>query len=609
MAKSDYMRRMVDKTKRMGPVSSGWRLKHYLGLLGGTLWLAVILVELGWNLSALLATPDDGLKNPDGPKTILDCGRQATREGQVDPSCVSDIYGWLRLALVLNGMSIWWNPVMLRTANRAVGLGEFYRLQMLLFVMRFAAWHLLSTKSMFDRNATHGAHAVLLLLNLVVNTVCLRVAQPRVKRPVDFSRELPPLIEPGSLQDSTAPATRLAPAVPQSPAAVNRKTAFPISQLAGQPAPEPYKPPTPPPDLTFDDPDAMDVDQGPSQAASLYREQFSRTNAISSSFRTVQPPLPLKPGPAYNTRSRGRRPSPTKRGVKALPDWMSEAATSVADDDETLTVVDDDDESTVKYDQGFVPASARNRKDYDFAGPKLNVERDETGLEGMFKDIFGFGDDPLAATQRQLPPVTKTPGKTEKIQHRTARATVPGLGPTRQAHLTRSTKPQGHLLIPLITLPIFLLSFAASNALGVGTSVQDQAQTALLGWTAAIGAVRLFDALRPSRKYWELSNVLMYAVEAVLAVYLIVVRLQQLRLLGHVEREPATSTGPQDPVVMPDTEYLDDASGKSAAGTNIVEDSFRILDVQQVILVLLSWILIQEASIVFKNRQSRPKLV
>ena len=152
--------------------SLSWR--DVVVCLGAYGWWANVCGQIIWHTMGTLVVPSDGLIAPDHNTSFIGCLGQAIDERQVEEKCLLAGRPAASFAIVLGLLSVWWNPCLKikikGTGGRMVGLGEFYKLQMLGLVISSVALYML-----WDRTASHleqptirALHAVMLTFTLAV---------------------------------------------------------------------------------------------------------------------------------------------------------------------------------------------------------------------------------------------------------------------------------------------------------------------------------------------------------------------------------------------------------------------------------------------------------
>lgn len=167
-AKTDHLRRMMERTRGHGSVreESGW--KGILAVVGGTAWFISLACQVAWD-GLVLSMPgqhDQGLVDED--ISVSACMQQVMRGSHLAPGCTIIAPFTARLALLLGFLSCWWNPklqeISRRRGGRLTGVSEYYKQQALLLLVRLLAYFYLNQMpdSDIDIQKTLGIHAFLL---------------------------------------------------------------------------------------------------------------------------------------------------------------------------------------------------------------------------------------------------------------------------------------------------------------------------------------------------------------------------------------------------------------------------------------------------------------
>ena len=174
-AKTDHLRRMMDRTRR-GQHGNSWDWKQLLVTLGLFLWFASLAGQVTWHaMGALTITQEpDKLQDEDPAASPGSCFQQSLQLQHVDPSCARVYHPFAGLALAISVLCIAWNPKLgeklRRKEGRIVGLTEYYKLQILLLAIKFIAWLVLSSCSSFylEPQTMKAAHAIMIVVSILV---------------------------------------------------------------------------------------------------------------------------------------------------------------------------------------------------------------------------------------------------------------------------------------------------------------------------------------------------------------------------------------------------------------------------------------------------------
>jgi hypothetical protein len=173
-AKTDHLRRMVDKTRgtRIPHHASSWM--SFIIFLGGLLWAVSWAGQVLWNGVGLwMATLEyDGLIDEVIASSASTCVQQAISGVPIASGCI-ELVDWVaRLALILSFLTIWWNPRLQENLGRRgwkiAGKKEYYFVQLLMLGARCATYAYL-TQTSNSLLVTQVLHAASLFLGLVVS--------------------------------------------------------------------------------------------------------------------------------------------------------------------------------------------------------------------------------------------------------------------------------------------------------------------------------------------------------------------------------------------------------------------------------------------------------
>jgi hypothetical protein len=155
-AKSDHLRRMMDRSKagRTARHARRWNWRSLLVFAGAIGYWASVAGQLSWDLWGGLAT-DEALRDEDElllSPSITSCVNQTLQTRQVPSYCSVDLAPYAGLSLVAGILSLWYNPKLrLKVEGRGgrfVGLGEYYKVQLIVMVVRCVFWALLRDPSL-----------------------------------------------------------------------------------------------------------------------------------------------------------------------------------------------------------------------------------------------------------------------------------------------------------------------------------------------------------------------------------------------------------------------------------------------------------------------------
>ena len=196
-AKTDHLRRMMDRTRR-GQHGNSWDWKQLLVKFGLFLWCASSAGQISWHaMGALTITQEPDILQDENLATSLgSCFQRGLHLQHVDPGCARVYHPFAGLALVIGALSIAWNPKLgerlRRKEGRLIGLTEYYKLQALLLAMKIVAWLALGSGSSFDLEfqTTKAAHAIMIVFSILVRLPQLK-ALPIADKLIDICGFIP----------------------------------------------------------------------------------------------------------------------------------------------------------------------------------------------------------------------------------------------------------------------------------------------------------------------------------------------------------------------------------------------------------------------------------
>lgn len=202
IAKSDHMRRMLEKS-RVRRVSSRWGWRSLVVTFAGITYSISLAGQLVWH----------GL----GSQCVGTTGTRCFQR-PVPRECVEMVQQYVGWTLALGLLSVWWNPKWQHKLEgaRLVGLNAYYRLQLVVLVMRFGSWIWLTEHS---SRLQPMLHSVFLVGTVVLSGMALWTVGVDRTPLVNWDYEQPalvtktqyvppPLKEPMFSMGSLAPATR-----------------------------------------------------------------------------------------------------------------------------------------------------------------------------------------------------------------------------------------------------------------------------------------------------------------------------------------------------------------------------------------------------------------
>lgn len=506
------------KTRRLQANRLDW--KKGIVALAGTAYWASLLGQVAWSVFGWLEgqkkRQDHGMEL-DGPwrmeldVTMKQCVRTvekgftelaATMLGSsptpsmdvgVEHLCQMKFAPWAGWAVVLGVASMWWNPQLKHKLNgrreRMIGLGEYYKAQIMILVVRAVAWGSLqdSEKSGLDASMVAAAHLVVLAMTLVVFTISFFLVKLDNTPLVNWQMSPKPILRHPEAQQQLQTTT---PAKQDYNTPSKLQSGFPINQLGVSPSRSAITEATPASTYyadTDDDDDAMDWAPSSNTLQPRFTNREIRTDRTSPSpFHGVLPPAPRPP--AWNLRNPIRPTIP-----KALTDPNPFHHRS-----EVTTQGDTEQKKSSEMNMApprFFPPQDRN---------------DETGLESLFNAAFSMHDEPQEV-RRQLWPN----GAAKTGQHLNETTGKVGL----QAQYTQlPTIPHKANVVLLLLTAMVWLAWPLRFPYESGRLGNDAIENAALGMICLVSAISFVETLRNMSFYRKSLESYLYFIELLSAL-------------------------------------------------------------------------------------------
>ncbi|OJD11422.1 hypothetical protein AJ78_07805 [Emergomyces pasteurianus Ep9510] len=474
-AKSDHLRRMMENSRdgRHNRRAHGWSWRSMLVFAGAVCFWVSVAGQLAWNLMWAIAsgnTPRD-LESDASLSLVSFCFDRIWKRQPLFDRCASALTPFAGLALFLGMLSIWWNPKLRHKVEgrggRLTGMGEYYKVQIIVLVVRFVAWACLQDPSITGLNpsltpAIHGFMSVFTVISVIVSRGVIRFDTTPL---VSWQDNLEPLL-PQKPRDTHSTQLQL-PSPPDSQTSfLSSETSlqpFPLNSLAAA-TPRAQAPYVPPPPLTdiVDDFDAMDWT--PSQQ-SLQPNVAPKPIPVHQS-QSPSAPSPASwvlrnPGPGQSIlKTLGPKPNPFHNAPVLQPRLSALQEIRAASSETTMAP------------PKFFPAS-------DFAT--------DTGLESLFDRTFSIRDEPVDV-QRQ-----------------------------RWAFKSKESPRRSSRILKRVLLAISIAIFIAAQTFELpGNSVE----TAILGISFLVAGFSLLESLMTPLAAWSAIDISLAILELVACVYL-----------------------------------------------------------------------------------------
>ncbi|KAL4760790.1 uncharacterized protein BDW70DRAFT_160465 [Aspergillus foveolatus] len=487
-AKSDHLRRMMDRSKagKAARKARQWNWRSLLVFAGAICYWASIAGQLAWDLTNALPV-DKSLRDSDGFSTshvVVPRIRQVLQTLHLPTDGPADLGPYAGLSLVAGIFSLWYNPKLrLKVEGRGgrfLGLGEYYKVQLIVMVVRCAFWAVLRDPSSSGLDATLPPALHLFMFFFTVLSVIISRRTVRYDtRPLVNWAETTPMTTPVRKTEASPRLTTGTKQPFYTPHESSQQITprFPIERLATpQSAREERAIPTPPPEV--DDMDWTPSIQHNFQPASTVHQRDQRQSLLSgpTPFYGSLPPAPVPP--SWNLRSQSsKRPNPLEQVVERNPFHRSPAQSSA-----------DWRRKTASPDAVFAP-------------PKFFPVTDHasTGLENLFDRAFTI----------------KSPDNDEHDWQR-----------PHQAHLvtqpSRSADMRGIFISQCVRFGLLLVSITAwsLSQYELVTVPGDYIEVASLGCASLLAGFALLEGVKQPIVQWNGMELLVYVAELAAAVHL-----------------------------------------------------------------------------------------
>jgi len=155
--------------------SLGWR--DIVVMAGSCGWWSSVAGQAIWNLMGAMVKVEDeeGLRSEDIAVTLSTCIHQCLRYGAVDLGCAVSAAPIAGLALLVGAISMWWNNRLKEkirgSGYRMVGLSDYYKLQLVVLVVRICSWAYLQHGAVAGLSvaALRAAHLFMLAFLAIVS--------------------------------------------------------------------------------------------------------------------------------------------------------------------------------------------------------------------------------------------------------------------------------------------------------------------------------------------------------------------------------------------------------------------------------------------------------
>ncbi|KAL8647462.1 MAG: hypothetical protein Q9210_005545 [Variospora velana] len=410
-AKTDHLRRMMDRTRGVGVFQKSWDLKQIIASLGAIGWSIGLLGQALWHMLGALPTmhADGGLLDDEEPQSMSRCFTYGAFRLQSTPSCSALLQPLVAFAFGLGLICFWWNPRMQYTFKggygRIVGSVEYYKMQLILLATRYLSWKLISGHStvLNDPQARRALHAFTIVFGIILTIISFRAISIDQRPLVSFQENYKPLIPAEAQQDTMA--AHQQPSRGSNPLARPLNETFPIEKLAPKRQQPVYQPPTPPPEEDNDNTMEWTPQHKFGPPLTYRAPQTRRVFDEPSPFHGVIPAAPMSW--AQRLRNPPNQPAFHKASEEKKENFFGKKSRPIASD--TASEVSSVAPSVADTSMFEVDSPVK------FAPPRFfaPVDRMETGLESLFGDTFSLGKEPpvgaQANNQTSIMPVASNP--------------------------------------------------------------------------------------------------------------------------------------------------------------------------------------------------------
>ncbi|KAL2857775.1 Ima1 N-terminal domain-containing protein [Aspergillus pseudoustus] len=487
-AKSDHLRRIMDRSKagKAARKARQWNWRSLLVFMGAICYWTSIAGQLAWNLTSALTIHGALEEAGDiaSSSFVASYFQKLPLTYRLPRHSLVDLASYAGFALVAGILSLWWNPKLrLKVEGRGgrfIDLGEYYKVQLIVMVVRCAFWAVLRdpSSSGLDPTLPPALHSFMVLFTILSVIISRRVVRYDTRPLVNWSDLTPAATPARKSASSPQPTTNgKQPFYTPHERVQKFKTRFPLEKLATPRSAQGERTiPTPPPEV--DDMDWTPSIQNDLRPVSTIhqRDQISSALEGPTPFYGSLPPAP-KP-PSWNLRNQpSQRQKPIDQVVERNPFHRSPIQPS----------------STWRRNTGSSDAT--------FAPPKFFPVSDHasTGLENLFDRTFTIKS-----------PEDDEDGWRSPYHPNSRPQSVP------------STNLRGALVSQIVRLCLLLgslLSWSLSQYKLVSIP-GDYVEVASLGSASLTAGFALLESLKKPILQWNGMEILVYFAELAAAVHL-----------------------------------------------------------------------------------------
>ncbi|KAL3445758.1 Ima1 N-terminal domain-containing protein [Aspergillus insuetus] len=485
-AKSDHLRRMMDRSKagKAARRARQWNWRSLLVLVGAICYWASIAGQLAWDLTSALTIDkpvDDMAESPFAASHVqISLGLYRSPR-----QYLGDAAPYAGVALVAGIFSLWWNPKLrLKVEGRGgrfLGLGEYYKVQLIVMVVRCAFWAVLRDphSSGLDPTLPPALHSFMILFTILSVFISRSVVRYDTRPLVNWSEITPAATPARKSATSPQPTTNgKQPFYTPHERAQKLTPRFPLEKLATpKNAQQERAIPTPPPEV--DDMDWTPSIQNDLRPTSTIHQRDQISSALESPtpFHGVLPPAP----------------KPPSWGLRNLPLQRQKPIEQVVERNNPFHRSPLQTQNTWGRSTGSSDAA--------FAQPKFFPVSDHasTGLENLFDRTFTIKSPEDHQDEWQSPQHTKT-----------------------RPRSTQAANVRGALVSQIVRLCLLLGSLIAWNLsqYKLVSIPGDYVEIASLGSASLTAGFALLECLKQPIVQWNGMEILVYFAELAAAVHL-----------------------------------------------------------------------------------------
>lgn len=140
--------------------SRGLNWRGFLVYMGALAFWISVSGQLAWDIMGSMTVGNSTWEPAEIPSfsSILGCINSGLEQRRMAAECSSALVPYSRQSLFLGILSLWWNPrLRLKVegkSGRLTGLREYYKIQIVVLVVRFVTWACLQDPSIIGLNSS-----------------------------------------------------------------------------------------------------------------------------------------------------------------------------------------------------------------------------------------------------------------------------------------------------------------------------------------------------------------------------------------------------------------------------------------------------------------------